>query len=596
MMLRNPDPGQAMAAEGVPADARGHAAVAFADIVGYTIMAASDGERTHARWMQLLWRTVAPLARQHGARVVKSTGDGVVAAFPGTAAAFAWASALHQATRPDAAGSSAPLVFRIAIHAGPVHFTEEGVYGDTVNIAARLEGHAPPGGIVISEAARAELPDPPALVDLGLLRLRNLPVPVHAFALFPENAPRLPEPAKLHDTPAIAVMPLDLPGGDEADRYLANGIIEDIVVSLGALRELAVIARGATLGWAGAAQDPRVIGRMLGARYVLRGTLRRGSDRLRLTADLRETEEGDSIWADRMEVGLGELFDVQDAIVERTVAGIAPGIRAAELRRALRKKPESLTAYDLTLRGMHALEVLQRDTFGTARHHLDQAITEDPSFAVPVAWAAQWHSLAVGQSWSPAPEDDARQAGHMAQRSIQLDPRCALGHAVAGHHRAYHQRDPLAALPAYDRALAACPSHALAWTLKSASLSYLGRGNEALVAAERGFALWPHGPERFYYEFFVGLAHYACGNLADAARWARLSLDDNQGFTSAHKLLMAALSALGRREEAAEIATRMLALEPGVSLARYEAERVPVVDPALRQRLIGDMRAAGLPD
>jgi adenylate cyclase len=313
-------------------------------------------------------------------------------------------------------------------------------------------------------------------------------------------------------------------------------------------------------------------------------------------AELRETEEGDHIWSDRIETAENELFDVQDEIVARVVAGVVPSVRAAELRRALRRRPDSFTAYDLTLKGMYNLDGLQRDTFAEAGSLLRSAIDEDPGYAMPVAWAAQWHSLAVGQAWSASPDDDAAQAGRMAARSIQLDPRNALGFAIAGHHRAYHLRDPASALPFFDDALAVSPSHALAWTLRSASLSYLGRSIEALENARRGFNLSPHGPHRYYFEFFVGLAHYASRDEAEAVRWLKLSLRDSPGFTSAHRILMASLIALGRSDEARVVAADMMLCEPQFRLSIYQNDRAPFVDPVLRQQLFSRMRAAGVPE
>lgn len=575
---------------------RRHAVVAFADIVAYTLLMSLDGERAHARWMGLLADCLEPLAIGSGGRIVKSTGDGVTAEFATPQQAYAWARATHEQVRASDSPDLPPIAFRIAIASGDVDVTERDIYGACVNLAARLQEHAPPGGIAVTEEVRSALTDAPAMHDLGWLRLRHIPGPVHVFVELPDVPPRMPLCAATLNLPAIAVMPLELEPGREGDRYMANGMIEDIVVSLGSLRDLAVIARGATLAWAGAPQDPRAVGRMLGVRYILTGSLRRNTERLRLTVDLRETEEGDSLWSDRHELALGDLFALQDLIVERVVAGVAPSLRAAEVRRALRQRPDSLSAYDMTLRGMHALDGLRRDHFDEAGVMLRRAMQEDPGFATPVAWSAQWHSLAVGQSWTSTPETDAARAGDLAQRAVQLDPRNALGQAVSGHLRAYHQRDPQAALPFFDQALIACPNHALAWALKSASLSYLGRGAEALQAAQRGFQLWPHGPQRYYFEFFVGLAHYACGDFAEAIRWARLSLADNPGFTSAHKALMAGLAALGRLDDARQAADQMMALEPGFRLSEYASRRVPIVDLALRKHLVDHMRLAGLPD
>ena len=572
------------------------AAVAFADIVGYSILMSTDGDATHRRWMQLLHHVLRPLALENGSNVVKSTGDGVVADFPTVSSAFAWAGAVQRATNASGGPGGVPLAFRIAIDYGEMFITDEDVYGVAVNIAARLQHHAPPGGIAITETALNLLSNPPILRDLGALTLRHAEAPVRAFALEPSQPVRVPRRPLLTGGPSIAVLPLENLSGNPADLYFANGVLEDVVVSLGALPDLSVLPRTATLGWPVSISEPRLVGRMLGVRYVLSGSIRRGGGGIRLTTELRETEEGDSIWSDRIEAADSELFDVQDEIAARVAAGIVPSVRAAELRRVLRRRPDSLTAYDFTLQGMFNLDGLRRETFAEAGSLLQRAMHEDPGYAMATAWAAQWHSLAVGQAWSSSPEQDAELAGQMAARSIQLDPRNALGFAIAGHHRAYHLRDPASALPFFDAALATSPSHALALTLRSGSLSYLGRGREALDNALRGFSLSPYGPHRYYFQCFVGIAHFACGGDAEAARWLRLSLRDSPGFTSAHRVLMAALAGLGEIDEARSVAADMLRCEPEFRLSTYAQTRAPFVDPVLRERLLNRMRDAGVPD
>jgi adenylate cyclase len=266
--------------------------------------------------------------------------------------------------------------------------------------------------------------------------------------------------------------------GDEASCYFANGMIEDIVLSLGALSDLAVTARSAT------------IGRVPGVRHVLTGTLRKGNDRLLLTSDLRDCTEGEVLWSDRFETGLPDLFAVQDEMVGRVVGGIAPSIRAAELRKAPRTAPSDLTAYDHTLRGMHALDALRRDTFDDARDHMHQAIRRDPGFAAPVSWASRWRSFAFSQAWSANPRRELEPWGSMAAKAVELDPRNAMGHVMFGHHQARALHDPQGALAHDDRALAVCPNNASALSLKSGALSYLGRGDEALPLAERARWRW----------------------------------------------------------------------------------------------------------
>jgi adenylate cyclase len=581
---------------GVAGATRRRAAVAFADIVGYTILMGADPARTHARWMQLLFYTLRPLARARGSAIVKSTGDGMLADFPTVADALAWADAVHQAVRLSDRPDQPPVAFRIAIAVGEIDATADDIYGECVNVAARLQEHAPPGGIALTEAALAELSQAPELESLGALRLRNIIAPVQAFARAPDTPPRLPARAPALGTPSVAVLPFLTTDGAPGEAYFGSGIIEDIVLSLGGLRDLAVTARGATLGWMGGPQDPRTIGRVLGVRYVVTGRLRRGPEHLRLDVQLRQTEDDEIVWSDRLEANMRDLFALQDEIVARVVAGVAPGIRAAELRRALRAKPASLTAYDRTLRGMHALDMLRRESFGDAGQHFAHALQEDPGFAMAASWASRWHSFAYAQGWSDKPERDRTMWAEMALQAVHLDPQNAMGNAMMGHHRAYVLHDPAEALTWFDQALAACPNHAPALSLKSGSLAYLGRGQEALQLAERAFALSPVGSDRYYYLCYVGIAHLAAGNSAAAVTWLRRSLADNPEMTAVHRYLIAALDAMGAQAEAQAVAKELLRLEPGLRLGEYAATRQPFIDAALRAQMLGGLRRAGVPD
>jgi adenylate cyclase len=578
-----------------PAAARRTGAIGFADIVGYTILMGSVPETTHHDWMRLLSTAIRPLAERHGCRFMKSTGDGVAAEFPAAEQALAWALAVQDAARAADAPDRPPIAFRIGIDLGEVIPGGDDIYGASVNIAARLQEHAPPGGVALTETARDALPPRTDLLDIGHVRLRNIAEPVHAFIRQPASPPRVPRRAPLTGRPSIAVMPFDSGASAEADRYFADGVIEDIVLSLGALHDISVIARGATLGWGHGRHDPCVIGRILGVRYALSGSVVRRGGGLRLNAALHETDEGDVLWHDRFDVAERELFAVQDEIVARAVAGIAPSIRAAELRRALRMAPRSLSSYDHTLRALHALDGLNRERFADAETHLEAAIREDPGYATPVAWAAQWHSLAVGQAWSRDPVRDAALVNEMAARAISLDPRSALGHAMAGHYRAYHRRDPASALPFLDRAVELGPNHTLALTLRSGSLAYLGRGPEALEMAERALSLCPMGSDRYYFQSFVGTAQFVCGDYAAAARSFRLTLDESPGYTSALRYLTATLDAMGDAEGARQAAARLMACEPDFRVSRYAEERQPMKVPALAEQLLGALERAGVP-
>lgn len=573
-------------------------AIAFADIAGYSILMAAAEQRTYERWMALLGEVIRPAVQHWRGRLIQISGDGIVVEFTSALDAVEWARDLQSRLRlmPEANPS---IVLRIAIHLGEVFVSDGLLFGDAVNLTARLQEHAVPGGIVLSEEVHGLVRGPlgAEIRDLGFLQLKNIAQPRRAYALEVAAsralAPSLPTPGLL---PSIAVLPLENMGGDPADDYFSDGIVDDIITSLAGLHELFVISRGSTLPFRGRPRDPREVGRALGVRYALTGSLRRSSRALRIAVQLCDAQSSAILWGDRMEVSPGELFEAQDRIVQQVVRGIAPNVRAAELHRAMRKRPESFTAYDHTLYALHAMESLDRDTFRKARACLDQAMAEDPGFAMPVAWAARWHSLHVGQGWSSDAQADALQGSALAERAIGLDGQNALALATYGHARSFLFHDCDTALGCFDRALAAAPSSALAWTLSSATLSYLGRGEQAVRHAERGMQLSPLDRVRYFQHMFLGIAHYANGSYEEAVRWARLSASENPSYTSTLRVLIVSLAALGRLEEAREAAARLLRLEPGFRIGDYLLTRIPYLEPTLRARCAEHLRKAGLPE
>jgi adenylate cyclase len=561
---------------------------------------ATEEARTHRRWMAALDGVLRPLAAAHDGRIVKSTGDGVLAEFAGPGGALGWALAVQDAlARQDGAEPDAPsLALRIAIHAGEVTATAHDIYGQGVNVAARLQEHAPAGGVLFSaavhEAVTGLLPRPPR--DLGWLTLRHLPAPERAFALDPEVPPtRLPSPPDVSPLPSLAVLPLRNLGGDPQDDYFADGVVDDIVVSLANLRELMVVSRSSTLAWRGRDADPREVSRALGVRYVVGGSVRRAGRHLRVQVELLDGTTGTSLWGDRAETEGGEIFALQDRLVERIVAGVAPHIRAAELQRALRKRPESFTAYDLTLRGIGLLHRLDGEGFAEARDLFAKAMAHDPGFALPAAWAARWYSLNVGQGWSHEPRADMEQAANLSARAIELDRQNAVALATHAHLRSFLFHDYDTALVFFERALSACPNSALAWLLSSATLSYVGRTADAIRHAEHGLRLSPFDQSLFSYYNLLGLAHYAHGDMEQAMKWYHLSFTEMPNFTATLRVYAATLAAAGETDRARDIAARLLAVEPGFSISDYVRTRMPFRDERIRARYITDLHAAGLP-
>lgn len=550
--------------------------------------------------MWVLHEVLEPAAREHHGRVVKSTGDGVLAEFTSARDAVAWARAIQEAlpkmhAAPD--GAADPIVVRIAVHIDEVLVDDDDIYGPGVNIAHRLQEHAEPGGIVMSQAVfglvRDALDHSPR--DLGLLYLRNIPDPVAAYALDPVDQPLVRHFRHSATLPSIAVLPLQNLGGDPGEAYFAEGIVEDIIVSLASLRELLVIARGSALALNRNQTDLRTVGRMLGVRYVLTGNVRRTSKRVRVAVQLVDAESNVNLWGDVAVGAPDELFEMQDRIVARVVAGIAPHVRSAELQRALRKRPGNFTAYDSTLHALDCIHSLEKATFFQAREHLERAMSEDRNFAMPVAWAARWRSLLIGQNWSDNPRRDTEEAAELAAKAIDLDGQNALALATYGHVRSFLFHDYDVALGYFDRALSACPNSAVAWHLSSGTLSYVGRAAEAVRHAKQALLLSPFDQSLFAFYMFLGMAHYCSGDYEEAVNAGRRSLSERPAYTANLRILSAALAALGRQEEAADIAGRLLVLEPTFCLSDYERTRLPFRDAALRSLYLDHLRLAGLP-
>ncbi len=577
------------------------AAVAFVDVVGYSVLMATDETRTHQAWMAVLDSVIRPQTSERRGTIVKSTGDGVLVEFPSALDAVEWALAVQRGVPTSATEHDRPvalLSLRISVHLGDIITTDFDVFGDGVNVAARLQEFAPAGGIVLSEAVHDGVRGSIGLKprDLGLLELKNFDKPIRAYALDPD-VPRRETSlrAKSGLLPSIAILPLRNISGDPADDYFSDGIVEDITLSLAALHELVVISSGSMLVYRSSPSDPREVGRRLGVRYVLIGSVRKSDRTVRVSVELCDANSGASLWGDKTEVALGELFDVQDRLVSRIVAGIAPNVRTAELRAAMRKKPQNFTAYDHTLRALHIIHSLDVKTFLQAREYLDMAMAEDPEFAMPVAWAARWHNLYVGQGWSENPDEDRVKAVELAARAIELDRNNALALATYGHLRSFLFRDYDSALVYFERAVAACPNSSVAWILYSATLSYLGQGQLAIKYAELGLRLSPSDQSLFYNYMFLGLAHFANGTFADAVKWTRMSLSENPCYTATHKILAAALVACGEIDEAKRVAAGMMRLEPKFRLDAY-ASRQPIHSPQVRTTFIENLRKTGLPE
>jgi adenylate cyclase len=327
---------------------------------------------------------------------------------------------------------------------------------------------------------------------------------------------------------------------------------------------------------------------------VLGGGLRRAGRRLRITTELAEAETGTVLRADRHEGQVADFFDLQDRISAQVVRAIAPSIREHELRRAMRKHPESLTAYDFVLQGLDQLHRMDRDSFARAQGLFRQAVAADPGYALAHSNLAWWHIFRIAQGWSPDPDMDRAEASRAAEAAIARDRGDALALAIQGFATAYAGRDFEAAMLILERALVAGPNCALAWAFAGAVCCWTGDGPNAVVRAERGLRLSPVDPFIFYYEHILSQAHYTNQTFHEAVDWGRRSAAHNPWHVPTFRTLAASLVAVGRRDEACESAQRVLELEPTFRLSALAA-RTPLRGPG-RDAFVERLRAAGLPD
>jgi len=311
---------------------------------------------------------------------------------------------------------------------------------------------------------------------------------------------------------------------------------------------------------------------------------------------LSDSDAATNLWAESVEFPSDDLFLVQDEFVRHIVTRIAPHIREEELRRAMRQRPESMTAYDRTLQALHLMDYMDKDMFGQARTVLAQAIEDDPRFAMPVAWSVWWHIVWVGQGWSTDAMSDLAAASALAERAITLDPNNALGLAMMAHMRSFLLHDYDGALIFFARALDAGPGNAIVLAMYSLTLAYLGRGEEAVPAAMHAIQLSPLDHRMFLFHSILAFAHFAAGHDAEAARWARASDTASPRFTANIRILIASLAAIGAVEEARAAAARLMSLEPRFTLSKYEQILLPYHPPAIRARFMAYLRSSGLPE
>jgi adenylate cyclase len=576
------------------------AAILIADMVGYSRLMEADEEYTYAWQTRLRVDVLEPGIAAFAGKIVKNTGDGFLALFDSADDATRCALALQQALSAETVDQPVErrIAFRMAVNLAEIIVEEDDIYGDGVNVAARLQAYAEPGGVIISGAVAEQMGESKGVgvIDLGDLPLRNRTTPVRVYALRAPSAPaRLVGDALAgsEPRPSIAVLPFRKHPTDPEEAYFADGIVDDIIHGLASLNELFVVSRGSALGYGGSTLDVRAIGNDLGVRYVLYGSVRRSGGRLRISTELSDAETGTVIRTDQYDGSLSDLFELHARIAVNVVRTIAPHVHERELVRAMRKQPQNMNAYDLVLQALEPLYRMNYESFSRARGLLQQAIAHDPGYAPSYSYTALWYIFRVGEMGSRDTNADAVAAASHANAALELGGDDALSLAISGHVESYLFKRFREAISLLDRAISAGPSSAMAWSMSSATHGYVGEGKTAVKHGEQGVRLSPLDARLFWHEGLLAQAHYVDGDYEQALEWARSAVERNESIRFNIRTLIATLSALGKREEAAEAAQQLLRVQPDFRLDSY-AKQCPFQSPVLEPWLTR-LSAAGLP-
>ena len=449
-------------------------AILAADVAGYSRLIGADEEGTLAQLKAFRKTLVDPTIAKHRGRIVKTTGDGMLVEFASAVDAARCAVEVQRgmADENTEIPQAKRIEFRIGIHLGDIIIDDNDIFGDGVNIAARLESIAVPGGISISRAVHDQVRDRINVCfdDKGEIALKNIARPVQVFAISgakeskttvsPESKPALALP----DKPSIAVLPFTNMSGDPEQDYFADGMVDDIITALSHFKALFVIARNSSFTYKGRAVDVKQVGRELGVRYVLEGSVRKAANRVRITGQLVDTATGAHLWADRFDGGLGDIFDLQDQVTESVVGAIAPAVEKAEIERAKRKPTESLDAYALYLRGLARFyQFANRQANDEALRLFNSAIELDPDFASAYGRAAACYVFAKSNGWISVTPNEIAEVTRLAQRAVELGKDDAIALAASGWALAYVVRDLEAGAGLIDRALVLNSNLAEAW-------------------------------------------------------------------------------------------------------------------------------------
>jgi adenylate cyclase len=573
------------------------AAIAFADVVGWTRLIERDDAAAVSAWKAVQHELIEPNIKAFSGRLIEVAGDAVLVEFASAVEAVLWAIDLLQRLDDRRAVDPAnPIHMRVGISIEDAIVDEDKLLGDGVNIASRVHQMAAPDQVVITQGVRDFVWNklPVRLVDLGEQHLKDISRPVRTYRVLSGHgaAPSIQPHLMWDNRPTIAVLPFR-GDGSEVDSYFGDGMTEEIITKLSMNRSLFVVARNSTLKYRGHIAGAADIAAELGVRYLLEGSVQRRDKRLRINAGLIDATHNRELWAEHFDGADEDLFSFQEQIAVSIAAAIDPRLQEAEIARVRERPTESFGAYDCVLRGLAVLYKFNLPDFNLAGDMFRRAIELDASYAQAHAHLAWWHNLRFGEGMSSDMSLDQRLADEHAQTAVQLDPRDAWSLSVAGHIQSFLHKRFDVAMEMFDQALQLNPSCAPAWARSANTLAYIGRGEEAMTRVRNAMRLSPFDQLSFAYCTTNGTAALVIGRLDEAISWLNNAQRLNPRYKASKRMLIAALALSGELDRARQHAAELIAWEPDFSLSGF-AKWYPLQSPYM-ERVLEGLRLAGIP-
>lgn len=578
------------------------AAIVATDVVGYSRMMGKDETGTLVRLQALRKELLHPKIAEYGGRIVKTTGDGALIEFSSAVDAVQHAIdvqsaiAAWNADTPD----DRRIVLRMGINVGDIIAADDDIYGDGVNVAARLEALAEPGGVCISRSVfdqvkgKLDLP----FVDLGLQTVKNIAEPVRVYQWQAASAEasaigKSNQGISLSDKPAIAVLPFDNMSGDPDQEYFADGIAEDLITALSRFRWFFVIARNSSFTYKGKAIDIKTVARELGVQYVIEGSVRKAGNRVRITAQLIDAVSGRHIWAERYDRDLSDIFEVQDEITAAITGAVGPSFAAAEAQRASRKEPENLDAWDLAMRANGHVWRFNKHDLEEAKRLFREAVEVDPNSSFAQSGLAFAHMREAGAGLADDFLGSLETAYEVALRAIELDEQDARAHLALAWVYHVRQQNDLARI-ACLKALQLNPNLADAEGTLGLICAHLGKFEETLQHIERAIRLSPQDPSMQFWNLARVIAALVADRPEEYLEHARGLTDSAPNFIPGIRHLAAAYANLDRLDEAKSAVARALKLVPNDRISTI-LKSVPIADLQARNRYFDGLKKAGYP-